>query len=140
MDIDLALLLPLIAFALWAVVLQICLLIERARSMRSAKRAINTFKATGDTEALDAVSRAHMNTVENLPVFAVVYLCAIWTGSAAPIETLGWVAFGARAVQSCIHMISRSPAAVRVRALMLGVQAVCFVWLAAAAIRTILGV
>ena len=134
-EIDFSALTPLILYALWAIVLVLLLGIARAGAMRREKRAVNTFKALGDTESLDAHSRAHMNTAaENLPVFAVVYLSALWVDAAAPIATLGWVILGARILQSVIHLSSRSPVAVRLRALMLLVQVVCFIWLGVAAI------
>ncbi|MGE0594739.1 MAG: MAPEG family protein [Hyphomonadaceae bacterium] len=128
---------PLILYALWAVALQFRLAFARQAAMRSQKRAINTFKAMGDDEALDRVSRAHLNTVENLPVFAVTYLAALWTGAAAPIIALGWTAFGARAVQSLTHLSSTSVAAVRLRALMQLVGIVCFIWLGVSALLTL---
>lgn len=133
-EIDFSALTPLILFALWALVLVVLLGFARGGAMQREKRAVNTFKPVGDTEQLDAFSRAHMNTVENLPVFAVVYISALWVDAAAPIATLGWVILGARVVQSLIHISSRSANAVRFRALMLLVQVICFVWLGVAAI------
>ncbi len=134
-EIEFAALTPLILYALWALVLVLMLGLARAGAMRREKREVNTFKAIGDSEALDAHSRAHMNTAaENLPVFAVVYMSALWVDAAAPIMTLGWVILGARVLQSLIHLSSRSPTAVRLRALMQLVQVVCFFWLGVAAI------
>jgi len=133
-EIDASALTPLIVYSLWAVVLVLLLGFARGAAMRREKRAVNTFKPVGDTEALDAFSRAHMNTVENLPVFAVVYLSALWVDAAAPVAMLGWVILSARIVQSLIHLSSRSPAAVQLRALMLLVQVICFIWLGVAAI------
>lgn len=134
-DFDIALLAPLIAYALWPLAMLVVLFFARLSAAAGGKRAVNTFKPYGDTEGLDAISRAHMNTIENLPVFTVVYLSALWTGADAPIGTLGWVAFGARVAQSLIHLASRTPNAVRLRALLLAVQLVCFVWLGVAALR-----
>lgn len=133
-EIDVAALTPLILYALWAVVLMFLLGFARAGAMSGGKRAVNTFKPVGDTEPLDAFSRAHMNALENLPIFAVVYFSTLWVDAAAPILTLGWVILGARVVQSLIHITSRSVNAVRVRALMQLVQAACFLWLGGAAI------
>lgn len=125
---------PLILYALWAVALQFRLALARARAMRNTKRAVNTFKPIGDDEHLDAISRAHMNTVENLPVFAVVYFAAIWLSADAPVAALGWAAFAGRVLQSLAHLASRSVNGVRLRALMLLVQLICFIWLGAASI------
>lgn len=133
-EIDVSSLTPLILFALWAVLLMFVLGVARFGAMRREKRAVNTFKPVGDTETLDAFSRAHMNTLENLPIFAVVYMSALWVDAAAPIATLGWVILGARLVQSLIHISSRSASAVQLRALMQLVQAICFFWLGVSAV------
>ena len=133
-EIDPAALTPLIAFALWCVLLMFSLGVARAAAMR-AGRGVETFKPLGDTEQLDARSRAHMNAAaENLPIFAVVYMSALWVDAAAPIAALGWTVFAARVIQSCVHILSRSPNAVRVRALMQLIQSLCYLWLGGAAI------
>ncbi len=121
---------PLIGFAVWAVILVLLLGVARGRSGRAA----NSFKPYGDTEQLDAYSRAHANTVENLPIFAVLYLGAFWTGAAAPVMAIGWAVLGARIVQSITHIISRSPGAVGLRAAMQLVQIASFLWLGVAAL------
>jgi hypothetical protein len=133
-EIDFAALTPLIAFALWCVLLMFSLGFARMGAMR-AGRGVETFKPVGDTDQLDAHSRAHMNAAaENLPIFAVVYLSALWVDAAAPVAALGWTVFAARVVQSSVHIISRSPNAVRVRAFMQLIQALCYLWLGGAAI------
>ncbi|MGD9814107.1 MAG: MAPEG family protein [Hyphomonadaceae bacterium] len=125
---------PLVAFALWAVLLAFLLAFARVGAMRAERRAVNTFRAIGDTARLDQFSRAHMNTLENLPIFAVVYLAALWTDAAAPVVALGWTVLAARAVQSLIHIGSVTVPAVQARAAMQFVQFICFVWLGAAAL------
>lgn len=131
-------LVPLIAYAMWAVFVLLWLGVSRAGVMSREKRSVTTFKPYGDTEPLDAISRAHMNTIENLPVFTVVYIAALWTNADAPTLTLAWVCLGARVVQSLIHISSRAAPAIRMRALMQLTQMVCFLWLGGAAIRAAL--
>ena len=80
---------------------------------------------------------AHMNTVENLPVFAVVYGACLLVSADAPALMLAYVVLGARMVQSIVHVASRSPNAVRVRASMQFVQIICFAWLGVAAVLAI---
>lgn len=125
---------PLILFALWAVVLVLLLGVARGRVGRRDNRPPDSFKPFGDNEQLDAYSRAHANTVENLPIFTVVYLSALWLGAGAPILALGWVIFGARVIQSIAHIISRATPAVGVRAAMQVTQMVCFIWLGVTAL------
>lgn len=131
-------LVPLIAYALWAVVVVLWLGVSRAGVMSREKRSVTTFKPYGDSEQLDAVSRAHMNTIENLPVFAVVYMGALLTDAPAPTVLLGWICLGARMLQSVIHIASRATIAVQSRAVMQFVQLMCFIWLGVAAIRAAL--
>jgi uncharacterized membrane protein YecN with MAPEG domain len=133
-EIDFSALTPLILYAMWAVLLVLRLGVERTIAMQREKRAVNTFKPTGDSEQLDAFSRAHMNTVENLPIFAVVYISALWVDAAAPIGLLGWIILAARVAQSLVHQASRSPAAVRVRASLQAVQLLGFLWRGGAAV------
>ena len=125
---------PLILYALWAVALQVLLAFARFSAMRRDNRLENSFKPTGDTDQLDAHSRAHMNTVENLPVFTLVYLSALWLATGAPVEAIGWTALGARMLQSLCHIASRENAFVRLRAAMQFVQIICFSWLGVAAL------
>jgi hypothetical protein len=132
-------LVPLIAYALWAVIVVLFLGVSRAGAMSREKRSVETFKPYGDSEQLDAISRAHMNTIENLPVFAIVYMAALWTDAPSPTVLIGWACFGARVLQSLIHISSRSANAVRLRALMQFVQIISFIWLGAVAIRAALG-
>lgn len=136
-DFDPTALTPLILFGLWAVFLVLLLGVARGRAGRREKRGPASFKPYGDGDQLDAYSRAHANTVENLPVFTVVYLSALWLGAAAPVLTLGWVIFGARIVQSITHILSRSGPAVGLRAAMQIVQMICFIWLGVSALLAI---
>lgn len=120
---------PVLLFTLWAVVLVLLLAMARMWAAIKHKRTFNTFKPTGDTETLDAFSRAHMNTVENLPIFAVVHLSAAYLTDDPAIPILGMVVLAARVLQSVMHIASRSNAAVTVRAVLQFTQIVCFAWL-----------
>ncbi|GAM99576.1 hypothetical protein U91I_03230 [alpha proteobacterium U9-1i] len=126
---------PLIFYALWAIVVVLFLGVSRAGVMSRDKRSVETFKPYGDTEQLDAISRAHMNTIENLPVFAIVYMAALWTDAPSPTILIGWSCLSARVLQSIIHISSRGANATRARALMQFVQLISFIWLGVAALR-----
>lgn len=116
-------------FALWTVALVLLLAIARLSAAITQKRKFSTFRPTGDTEQLDAFSRAHMNAVENLPIFAVVYLSASYLSDNPIIPTLGMIVLGARIIQSLLHIISRADAIVAIRAVLQFTQVVCFIWL-----------
>jgi len=83
------------------------------------------------SESYWRINRAHMNTVENLPIFAAVVLA----GWAIGLETLMFnrlavIVVCARVVQSVIHILSGSAPAINLRFLAFGVQLVCIVWMA----------
>ncbi len=59
---------------------------------------------------------AHLNCVENLPLFAVVVLVAAATGQLAVVDPLAMVFLGLRLAQSGVHVISIAPAFVFLRA------------------------
>ncbi len=62
---------------------------------------------------------AHLNCLENLPVYAAVVLAASLLGQLSLIDQLAWTYFGFRLAQSLIHIISTSAVFVFLRALML---------------------
>lgn len=62
---------------------------------------------------------AHLNCLENLPVYAAVVLAASQLGQLALIDQLAWTYFGFRLAQSLVHIISTNATFVFIRALML---------------------
>jgi uncharacterized MAPEG superfamily protein len=76
--------------------------------------------------------RAHMNCVENLPVFGAVVLVAAVSGlSNRTFDTLAEVYLGARVCQSIAHISSGRSLAVNVRFTFFLVQLVCVLWMMA---------
>lgn len=71
------------------------------------------------------VEHAHLNCLENLPLYAAVVLAASLLNQLAVVDGLAWVYFGFRLAQSLIHIISTSALFVFLRALMLSGQWVC---------------
>lgn len=128
---------PLILFALWAVVLAFVLGVARVFVVIRDKRALNTFRPAGDTEQLDAFSRAYLNALENLPIFTVLYVAALYLVQSqdnATVGSVGWIVLFARIVQSLAHVSSRSNGVTAIRATAQLVQFGCFVWLGAMAL------
>ncbi len=62
---------------------------------------------------------AHLNCLENLPVYAAVVLAASLLGQLNLIDGLAWTYFGFRIAQSLVHVINTGPVFVFIRALML---------------------
>jgi len=129
----------LILFALWPPVLVVGIAGWRAALM-SGGRKITEFPA-GTPHGPDPywrLNRAHLNTVEYLPVFGAIVLGGVVAGVSAPLfGTLALAAVSARMVQSLIHLASGAALAVNLRFLALLVQLVCFIWLAVLVFQTL---
>ena len=125
--------LALVFYALWAIALVLMVGGDRVLSVLKGDAKITSF-TSGVPHGSDSywrINRAHMNTVENLPVFAAVVL----SGWAIGLETLMFnrlavIVVCARVVQSTIHILSGSALAINLRFLAFGVQLVCIAWMA----------
>ncbi|MCR9144244.1 MAG: MAPEG family protein [bacterium] len=123
----------LIGFAVWGIILGISIVSWRGilGLMRVSK--LNEFPA-GERHGSDLywrLNRAHLNTLENLPIMASVIFVAWAAGTITPIvESLAQWAFVARLCQSLVHISSGSNLAVLGRASFLLVQYLCFAGIA----------
>ena len=115
----------LLGFIAWSILLTFALVGVRAAATLQGK-ALNTFSATvADLDSFGLrVTRAHGNSVENLAIVACLLLYAISTDQTAITNGLAAVIFGARVVQSVVHIASGSVPAVLVRATAFTVQMV----------------
>jgi uncharacterized MAPEG superfamily protein len=123
----------LVFYALWAVVLVLMVGGDRVLLVLKGDAKVTSFSpgVPHGSESYWRINRAHMNTVENLPIFAAVVLA----GWAIGLETLMFnrlavIVVCARVVQSVIHILSGSAPAINLRFLAFGVQLVCIVWMA----------
>ena len=91
-------------------------------------RAANSFAADGSDLSPfgHRVTRAAGNAMEWLVVPVALLMYAIATEQTAVTDTTAWLALAARCAQSTVHLVSTSPAAVNLRSLFLGIQAVIF--------------
>lgn len=123
----------LIAYALWAIALVIVLAIVRGAMVLRGRVKANSFTA-GTPHGGDAywrLNRAHLNTLENLPIFAAIVLSGWVVGMENAIfNRLAVIVIAARILQSLIHLVSGSVAAVSLRFAAFAVQIVCEVWMA----------
>lgn len=74
------------------------------------------------------VTRAHLNCVENLPVFAAVVAAAGLSGQFSVMEGTVMFILYARILQSTVHMISGSLAASLIRGTLFAVQALLMLY------------
>jgi uncharacterized MAPEG superfamily protein len=123
---------PLIFYALWAITL--VLMVGADRVLLIARGGIKLNAVTpGAPHGPDSywrLNRAHMNTVENLPIFATIVLSAYVVGmGTATFNLLATIVVCARIVQSLIHIVSGSATAITLRFTAFGVQLGCEIWM-----------
>ncbi len=126
----------LLFFALWTLVpLAVFVAPVRVGSvLRGEKRARDYAvpSTEGTSDLYQRVMRAHMNCVENLPVFGAVVLIGGVTGySSAAFDQLAIVYIVARVVQTLVHVGSGRGLAVNVRFAAFAVQATVVVFMGA---------
>jgi uncharacterized MAPEG superfamily protein len=124
----------LVGFAAWAVLLVLTVGLLRTMDVLGGKKRSNEFPS-GVPHGGDRywrINRAHINTVENLPIFAALVLTGAVTHVASPMfERLPELVLGARVVQSLVHISSGSALAVNLRFTAFLVQLGCFLAMAA---------
>lgn len=121
-------LVPLALLALWPIVL--VTVIATMRVMMVAKGDADPTQFKSGVEHGPGrywrLNRAHLNTQENLGIFAIVFFGAILAGyDAGSLSTLAWTVFGARIVQSVAQIASGEGMLVNVRFAAYLVQLVC---------------
>ncbi len=120
-------------YALWAMFLVLSIGAARVHQVATGKTAITGFTA-GVPHGPDTywrLNRAHMNTIENLPIFATVVLAGVAADAAdATFNMLAVIVVIARAVQSLIHISSGAAGAINLRFAAFAVQIVCEIWMA----------
>lgn len=116
-------------FAGWAVLLIAILFVYRLIRVLGGKpvNAWTRGNPVDDAPFIVRVSHAHLNTLENLPVFAAIVLAGILSGQGAALDPLAPWVFYARIAQTATHLIGTTPALVLVRATFFGVQFILFI-------------
>jgi uncharacterized MAPEG superfamily protein len=124
----------LVLYAIWAIALVLMVGADRVLMVLRSKAKADSF-TPGMQHGPDSywrINRAHMNTVENLPIFAAIVLSGWAVGmETATFNKLATVVVCARIVQSVIHIASGSVTAISFRFFAFGVQLVCEIWMAA---------
>lgn len=122
-------LLALLGFVVWAILLVTCVGIWRAAQVLMGQKRANEFPS-GTPHGGDLywrLNRAHVNTAENLPVFASLVVIAHLAGIRSEATALlAQTIVVARVIQSLIHIASGSAMAVNLRFTAFLVQIGCF--------------
>jgi uncharacterized MAPEG superfamily protein len=123
----------LIFYALWAIALVLMVAADRVLMVLKGEQRLTAF-SPGVPHGSDSywrINRAHLNTVENLPIFAAIVVAGWIAGMETHLfNTLAVIVVVARIVQSVIHISSGSAGAIQARFAMFGVQLICEVWMA----------
>lgn len=124
----------LLCYVGWVVFLAIIIIFWRTGKVMRGEAMVQDF-TSGVPHGSDAywrANRAHINALENLPLFAsVIIVAAILEVPGTIFATLSVVAIVARVIQSLIHLASGSGIAVNLRFLFWLVQMVTIVALIA---------
>ena len=129
----------LLAFALWTItLLAFTIGVLRWSLIFSGRAELKSFpgdEAHG-TPFYRRATRAHMNCVENLPVFgAIVFAAEVSDASSPTLNALAIAVVVARLGQTTAHLSSGGNLAIGVRFSFLMVQLAAFFWMAALIVR-----
>jgi uncharacterized MAPEG superfamily protein len=129
----------LLGFTVWTLLLVLAGIgLPRFRAVLVDKVRANTFVpgTPHGSERYQRTMRAHMNCVENLPVFAaLVLLGAVLRLDSTLFERAALIVLPARVLQSVTHVISGRSRAVLVRFGFFSVQFLCFLTMAAVIVQ-----
>ena len=124
----------LLAFAGWTIVLMVGTVgVFRWSRILTGRREIKSFR-TDDLKGEDwykRASRAHVNCVENLPVYGAIVLVIVVADIQSPtLDTLALVLIGARVVHSIVHVaFEQTNFMATLRFLFFFIQLVCMAWM-----------
>lgn len=124
----------LICFTLLTAVLAMSYPLQRVFLVLTGKAPANAWARNNTTAEVPAwalrAQHAHLNCLENLPLFAAVVIAAYISDQLMLIEGLAMVFLGLRVAQSVVHLISTSAGFVFVRAnLWIAQMLILFYWL-----------
>ena len=124
-------LLALLGFLSWTLALLILMETIRSKLVLTREIPANGFSPdnAGLSPFMQRLARAHANCLEGLPLFGGFMLLSVVAGKSPVTDSLAYALLGARMVQSVIHLVSTSPAAVVARFTAFAVQlAIAGVW------------
>lgn len=122
----------LLLFAAWTLALMFVYVNYRVVLVLTMKKKANEWtrgQPTDDPAFIVRAHNAHMNCVENLPVFAAIVLAAAALGKSPVVDAVACWFLAARIAQTTVHLISTSPGMVFLRANLFLVQAALCFWM-----------
>jgi len=127
-------LLTLVGFAAWTLLLLAATVgVHRWRLILTKRAPINGFPADAPVgpDWYQRATRAHLNCIENLPVYAAIVLVATLVGRhGALLDALSVSVLGARVCQTLVHVsFVQTARAVSYRFSLFSVQLVAMLWM-----------
>ena len=122
----------LLLFALWTLALMLTYVFYRTGLVMGGRKRADSWtrgQPTDDPGFVVRAQHAHLNCVENLPVFAAIVLAAYAVGRPAVADGVAGYVLGARLAQSIVHLIGVSHALVFVRGSLFTIQVVFFLYM-----------
>ncbi len=116
----------LLGFISWSLILLIVMESIRTKLVMTKEVPPNGFNPENSNLSpfMQRLARAHANCIEGLPVFGGLFVLAIITQQQSVTDGLAYLFLAARIIQSTVHLISISSAAVTFRFSMFAVQMV----------------
>lgn len=127
----------LLIYIVWTLVLALSYATYRLPLVLTGKKTANHWErgqSVDDPAILVRAKAAHLNCLENLPLFAALVLVAAATGQSETVNAVAGVLIAARIGQSLVHLIGTSFALVFIRASLFLVQVGLMLYLAFALI------
>lgn len=122
----------LLLFAAWTLVLMFTYVGYRVALVLAMKKPANSWgrdDKVDDPGFIVRAKHAHLNALENLPVFAAIVLAAVALDKTPVVDQVAaWVLY-ARLAQSLVHLIGVNHWLVFIRANFLVVQAALFLYM-----------
>lgn len=122
----------LLLFTAWTLALMLIYVGYRVSLVLAMRKPANSWMrgtATDDPPFITRAHHAHLNCVENLPVFAAIVLAAAALGRSEVVDPVAAFVLYARVAQSAVHLIGTSHWLVFVRANLYLVQAGLFAYM-----------
>jgi uncharacterized MAPEG superfamily protein len=122
----------LLLFTAWTLALMLFYVGYRVVLTLTFRKAPNSWPRDGadaDPPIIKRAHHAHLNCVENLPVFAAIVLAASALGKQGVVDTLAAYVLVLRVAQSRGHLSGTRPAQVFVRANLFLLQAALMGWM-----------
>ena len=122
----------LLLFAVWTLVLMFVYVGYRVVLVLAMKKPANSWgrdDKTDDPAFITRAKHAHLNCLENLPVFAAIVLAAAALGKLPVVDPVAPFVLYARLAQSAVHLIGVNHWLVFIRANFLVIQALLFLYM-----------